>query len=200
MGLSDLVEAFDGELLALFLIGTYFVAGIGSALSPGLRQMYETSVRPGFAPPPKVAPWFFGLAWTLLYTLSGIAAYLVRIEGGPWTSGSDGNLAALIFYSVLQVVLTTYTIFSSRRWHWFAAAIVAMSLVLAITTAALFAYNSTTAAFFMGVLAGWLLFALTLQVSFAWLNGGSSMKKEVPINLEPKPRTRMRFGLDDLDD
>jgi hypothetical protein len=92
------VNAFDGEVLALYLFGTYFVAGVGTALSPDLRLMYETSVRPCFAPP----SWLFGVAWSVLYTLSGIAAYLVRIEGGPWTSGSgsSGNLAALILYSV----------------------------------------------------------------------------------------------------
>lgn len=205
MGLSDLVEAFDGELLALFLFGTYFVAGIGSALSPGLRQMYETSVRPGFAPPPKAAPWVFGSVWAVLYTLSGIAAYLVRIQGGPWTSGSgsDGNLAALIVYSVLQVVLTTYTIFSSRRYHWIAVGIVFVSLGLAITTAILFGYHSTTAAYFIGALAAWVLLALVLQVSFAWLNHGRApLKTCAPANLEadkPKKRAepRIRFGLDD---
>ena len=58
MGLSDIVDAFDGELLALFLFGTYLVAGLGSAVSPPLRVIYEQpTVMPCFAPP----PWLFGL-------------------------------------------------------------------------------------------------------------------------------------------
>jgi benzodiazapine receptor len=168
MCLSDLVNAFDGEVLALYLFGTYFVAGIGSALSPDLRLMYETSVRPCFAPP----SWLFGVVWSVLYTLSGIAAYLVRIEGGPWTSGSgsSGNLAALILYSVLQVVLASYSIFSSRRWHWTAAAVVFAGLGLTLATAILFGFHSVVATVFIGVLGGWILFALVLQIQFARLN------------------------------
>lgn len=168
MCVSDVVFAFDGEMLALYVLATYFVAAIGSALSPDLRIMYETSARPCFAPPARL----FGIAWAILYTLSGIAAYLVRIEGGPWTSGSgsDGNLAALIVYGILQVVLSSYSIFSSRRWHWTAAVIVFAGLCLTIVTAILFGYHSVVGTVFIGILGAWILFALVLQIQFARLN------------------------------
>ena len=177
MGLSDIVDAFDGELLALFLFGTYLVAGLGSAVSPPLRVIYEQpTVMPCFAPP----PWLFGLVWPVLYTLGGIAAYLVRIEGGLWTSGSDGNLLALVLYGVLQLVMTLYTIVGSRRQHWAGAAVIFIALGLAVTTAVLFAEHSTTACVFISLLAGWLLFALALQIGFAYLN------RAPPLNSPPQ--------------
>jgi translocator protein len=172
MGIGDIVDAFDGELLALFLFGTYFVAGIGTALSPQIAPVYRTDKRPCCSPP----YWLFGPVWAILYTLSGVAAYLVRIEGGAWTSGENGNLAALVVYSVLQLVLTTYIIFGARRYFIAASIVIFISLVLAITTVVLFAFLDTLAAVFMGALSGWITYALYLQVSVAYLNRSEAKK------------------------
>jgi len=166
MAIWDVVDAFDGELLALFLFGTYLVAGIGTALSPSLREMYARNIQPRLAPDPRL----FGVMWAILYTLCGIAAYVVRIEGGLWTSGAGGNLAALVLYSVLQVVLTTYTIPASRDLHVLAAIIVGISLGLSIATLVLFTYFSVFPIIALSLLTAWLVFALYLQIGVAVLN------------------------------
>jgi benzodiazapine receptor len=178
MGISDVVDAFDGELLALFLLGTYLVAGVGTALSCDLRDMYERNELPPLAP----WPWLFGPVWAFLYTASGVAAYLVRIEGGLWTSGSDGNLAALVLYCVLQVVLTTYTIPASRDLHVIAAIIVGVSLGLSIATLVLFSYFSWWPIVALSLLTAWIAFALYLQIGVAVLN--RSVYKECTSDAE----------------
>ena len=64
--------------LAAWLLASYVAAGIGGAASVGAGSFYTQLVRPDWAPPASV----FGPVWTVLYTLMGIAAWLVWRVGG----------------------------------------------------------------------------------------------------------------------
>jgi len=60
------------------------------ATATSVREWYPTLAKPWFTPP----NWIFGPAWTTLYALMGIAAYLV------WTHGSSKG--------VVKIALATY--------------------------------------------------------------------------------------------
>ena len=179
--------AFEAELVLLFVFGTYLLPMVAVAVSPSLRVMYNELDLPCCALP----TWLFGIMWLVLYTLSGVAAGLVRIYGGPWVTeddfGTENNLTALVLYCVLQGVLALYIIFGSRRYHWVGVFVIFAALVLAVITTILFATHSYTAMGFMIALATWLAVALALQVSIALLNYGSvsnqrGAKKETDPN------------------
>ena len=58
----------------------FAMAAIGARASIKAGDFYGALVRPSWAPP----AWLFGPAWTLLYTLMAIAAWLVWRRAGSW--------------------------------------------------------------------------------------------------------------------
>lgn len=80
---------------------TFATAAVGSMASVNAGPFYADLVRPDWAPP----AWVFGPAWTLLYVLMGIAAWLV------WRArGMRGARVALSLF-VAQLVL-------NALWSW----------------------------------------------------------------------------------
>ncbi len=63
--------------LLIFIILAQLAGIVGSIFTtPNIATWYATLVKPGFTPP----NWLFGPAWITLYTLMGIAAYLIWLE------------------------------------------------------------------------------------------------------------------------
>lgn len=63
---------------AAWLAVSFTAAAVGSAASIQAGPFYTQLIRPEWAPPPGL----FGPVWTILYTLMGIAAWLVWRVGG----------------------------------------------------------------------------------------------------------------------
>jgi tryptophan-rich sensory protein len=84
-----------------WMVVTFAAAAVGSMASVNAGSFYADLVRPDWAPP----AWVFGPAWTLLYVLMGIAAWLV------WRArGLRGARIALSLF-VAQLVL-------NALWSW----------------------------------------------------------------------------------
>ncbi|MBN1625071.1 MAG: tryptophan-rich sensory protein [Deltaproteobacteria bacterium] len=64
--------------LALWFILVFAAAAIGAVASVESGAFYSQLVRPLWAPP----PWLFSPAWTILYIIMGISAWLVWRVGG----------------------------------------------------------------------------------------------------------------------
>jgi benzodiazapine receptor len=81
--------------LAAWLAIVYIAATVGAIASINARAFYAELVQPAWAPPGSV----FGPVWTALYTLMGIAAWLVWIRGG---FRAAGTALTLIFAAGMQ--------------------------------------------------------------------------------------------------
>jgi len=137
--------------LVAWLLVSFIAAGIGSAASINAGALYTQLVLPEWAPPASI----FGPVWTLLYTLMGIAAWLV------WRV--DGFRAARTALTLFLVQLVSNAIWSWLFFGWQRGALAFVDILLlwALVVATLIAFWRIRA------LAGALLIPYLLWISFA---------------------------------
>jgi len=135
----------------------------GFATARGVTNWYPTLTKPSFNPP----AWVFGPAWTLLYIMMGVAAFLV------WRKGLevDGvKIAVTVF--VIQLAL-------NGLWSILFFGMQAPGLALAEIIVLWIAIGATVVLFWRVVPAagalllpywGWVSFATVLNASLWWLN------------------------------
>lgn len=155
-----MANALQWLALAGFLFISYAAGVIGSfSTVAGIRPgWYETLTKPAWTPP----SWVFSPVWTVLYTLMGIAAWLVWRTAGSWASA---RIPLALF--VIQLMLNT-------AWSivFFGQRDTTGGLMVIILL--LFAIIATTVAFFrVNRVAGWLFIPYVLWVTYATtLNAG----------------------------
>ena len=113
--------------LAAFVASALVAGWLGSiAISAAAPTWYSALAKPGFMPPDAV----FGVVWTVLYVVMGVAAWLVWLE-----PGSVGRNAALTAYFV-QLALNAvwvWAFFGAQSTGLGLTAIVALFLAVAWT-------------------------------------------------------------------
>jgi len=136
-------------VLAAFLAVTFAVALVGGAVTAGsVRDWYPVIAKPTWSPP----AWLFGPAWTLLYALMAVAAWLV------WRRAGWGG--ALAWFAV-QLAL-------NAAWSPLFFGLHRIDLALADIALLWLAIIGTTMAFWkVTPLAGWLFLPYLAWVSFA---------------------------------
>ncbi len=136
-------------VLAAFLAVTFAVALVGGAVTAGsVRDWYPAIAKPTWSPP----AWLFGPAWTLLYALMAVAAWLV------WRRAGWGG--ALAWFAV-QLAL-------NAAWSPLFFGLHRIDLALADIALLWLAIIGTTMAFWkVTPLAGWLFLPYLAWVSFA---------------------------------
>jgi len=159
MELSSLVG------LAGFILVTFLAASGGVAFPPG--AWYEGLKKPGWRPP----NWLFAPAWTILYILMGVAAWLV------WRAvGFAGGGVPLGLY-LLQLLLNaawTPIFFGLRKPNLAFFEIVLLWLAIAATIAAFHAVD-TVAAWLLVPYLAWVTFAACLNLAIWRLNPKDSI-------------------------
>ncbi len=126
------------------------MGGLSAYLSQGTMGIYQNLNQPSFAPP----GWIFGVAWTILYTLMGIAAYRVYDVGGNLSKN------ALVFYGLQLAFNFMWTIIFFRlgeRGIAFSWLVILLALII-ITTVKFYKVDNV---------AGHLMIPYILWVSFA---------------------------------
>ena len=137
--------------LAGWFVITIVAAAIGAAASIDAGSFYTQLVLPQWAPP----PWVFGPAWTVLYALMAIAAWLVwRADG---FRAAQGTLT-LFLVQLAPNALWSWLFFG---WHRGGLAFADILLLWVLVVATLIAFWRVRA------LAGALLVPYLLWVSFA---------------------------------
>jgi benzodiazapine receptor len=143
---------FDLVALLIILVTCFSVAGLGGATTrPALEGWYRNLRKPSWNPP----NWAFPVAWSLLFLLMAVAAWLVWRERGHPLAWWGLGLFAL---QLAGNALWSFLFFGKRSPG---AALVEVVPFLGVIVATAFLFHAVTP------LAGWLLAPYIAWVSFA---------------------------------
>lgn len=134
-----------------WLAVSFIASAIGAVASLQAGSFYTQLVRPDWAPPPSI----FGPVWTVLYTLMGIAAWLV------WRAGGFRPAKVALTLFLIQLALNASWSWLFFGWHQGALALLDILLLWSLIVATLVAFWRIRR------LAGALLTPYLLWVSFA---------------------------------
>ena len=137
-------------------------AASGSAVFVTTGGWYASLLKPSWNPP----AWVFGPAWTLLYTMMAVAAWLIWREGG-WKK--QGPALRLFLAQLLLNALWTPLFFALHHPALAFAEIVILWLVLAITLRSFWLVKKAAGLLLIPYLA-WTTFAAALNFAIWRLN------------------------------
>lgn len=161
----DLAGTTRGQSLALLglsfalVVLVAVVGGIATARSVGQGSWYESLDKAPWNPP----TWVFGPAWTALYALMAVAAWLVAREG---LDHPEVQTALVVYGAQLALNLGWSWLFFGWRLPGWALVEIAVLLVAIVVTIVLFARVSTVAAWLLVPYAVWVAYAASLN---AWV-------------------------------
>lgn len=134
--------------------------GIGFLLG-GKPEIYNTLVKPFFAPP----GWVFPVAWTILYILMGISFYIV------YNSDSIYRKRAIIVYFIQLTVNMLWSLLFFRLHLYLVSALWIVLLILLVAYMIyLFLKINKKAGYLQIPYLLWLTFACILNFSVYFLN------------------------------
>ncbi len=146
---------------ALGLLGwlavSFAAAAAGGLASANAGAFYQELARPGWAPP----AWLFGPAWSLLYTLMAVAAWLVWRQHGFRGAGT----AFLLFVAQLVANALWTWLFFVWRTGAFAFGEILVLWVLIVCTIIAFWRLNTVAGMLLLPYLGWVSYAAMLTFS-----------------------------------
>jgi len=136
----------SGLVLAGFIVITFCAPLLSIGSVPG--EWYAALIKPEWNPP----AWVFGPAWTLLYTLMAVAAWLV------WRRVGFSRPLAFYFVQLVLNAVWTPIFFGAHQLGWALAEIVVLWSAILLT---LLSFRCVSPA------AGWLFVPYLAWVSFA---------------------------------
>ncbi len=134
---------------------------LSSVLTGNFSSLYQDVNRPAFAPP----AWLFPVAWSILYVLMGISAYII--------GESDSNVkssALAVYYVQLAVNFLWSPLFFVFKFYWFSFFWLLLLWVLVLVIIIKFFKINKSAAYLQIPYLIWLTFAAYLNLSVAILN------------------------------
>jgi benzodiazapine receptor len=115
--------------LLLWLTLAFITAAIGALASVSAPSFYAELVRPSWAPP----AWLFGPMWSTLYTLMGVAAWLVWREGRKTGERTTGALTLFVVQLAVNA-LWSWLFFVWRQGAWSFVEIILLWVLILATT------------------------------------------------------------------
>lgn len=157
-----MLKKIIGPLIAIAVcLGAGFIGSIFTM--PSIPTWYAALNKPFFNPP----NWLFGPAWTLLYILMGIAAYLIWEKG--WEN-KEVKLSLLHFAVQLGFNVAWSIVFFNYHSPWGAFIVIVILWLLILETILRFAKLSKAAAWLLLPYILWVSFASVLNLAVAILN------------------------------
>lgn len=149
------------KLITIVLI-TEFVGLVASLLSGKIKNVYLSINKPALAPP----SWVFGIVWSVLYLIIGVAAYIV------YESEKTEQRKKAIWLYWLQLFVNFVWPIVFFRFLMFRVAllvIVILDILVVITTREFYKINKVAGKLMIPYLL-WLMFASYLNLGIALLN------------------------------
>lgn len=141
--------------LVFWLALGYITAAIGAIASVNAPDFYGELLQPSWAPP----AWLFGPVWTALFTLMGIAAWLVwRAAPLQATRGTLGLFVAHLAVNALW----SWLFFAWNLGGWAFAELLLLWALIAATIVAFWRFSRLAALLLVPYL-GWVSFAGALN-------------------------------------
>ena len=139
------------------------VGAVAGLLTRSAMQDFDALIKPPLSPP----GWLFPVVWTILYTLMGISAYLIKTSDADAEAKSD----ALMIYNYQLIVNFLWSIFFFNfEWRLFSFVWILLLWVLIILMIRQFDKISQTAAYINLPYLLWVTFAAYLNFGIWWLN------------------------------
>ena len=139
------------------------IGGISAFLTRGSMEVFESLNQPPLSPP----GWLFPIVWTILYTLMGIASYLVLESNADPDKISS---AMTIYIWQLAVNFLWPTFFFNFGWYLFAFVWLVFLWILVLITTLRFLNVSKIAGILMIPYLLWTTFACYLNFGVWFLN------------------------------
>ncbi|MDS0258790.1 tryptophan-rich sensory protein [Haloarcula sp. S1CR25-12] len=152
-------ESLPGVLAAVVLVNV--VGSAPAALGGPDSPWFQSLVKPALYPP----PWLFGVVWPLLFSLLGVALYIV------WRADDPGRRLALgLFVTQMAFNVAWTPVFFRARNLALALGVIATLLVLLVPTAVAFWRVDRRAGLLLGPYLLWVTFAAVLNYRFLAVN------------------------------
>lgn len=150
--------------LLLFILACQLVGILSTPFTiASIPTWYQALEKPFFAPP----NWVFGPAWTLLYALMGISAYLIYQNG--WKKPTIAKALRLFGLQLLVNFIWT-PIFFGLQAPLLGLVVILILWMLIVLTIHRFFFISKLAAVLLLPYLAWVSFATVLNAGIAFLN------------------------------
>ncbi|MBQ8404514.1 MAG: tryptophan-rich sensory protein [Clostridia bacterium] len=151
------------KLLIICIAIPLIIGGISAFATMSSMEDFAALEKPPLSPP----GWLFPVVWSILYTLMGIASYLVITSG----EAQKHINTAITFYAV-QLIFNFFWsfFFFNLKLYFFSFAWLIVLWLLIIATLVLFSRVSKTAGYLLIPYLLWVSFAAYLNLGIALLN------------------------------
>ena len=157
------LSKIDKKLLALCIVLPLLVGTISALLTRESMMLFAGVKKPPLSPP----GWLFPIVWTILYTLMGIASYLMLT--GEATKEEKVKALNVYLYQLLVNFLWS-TWFFNFQWYLFAFFWLVLLWVMILVTLVRFYRISKPAGYLLIPYLLWVTFAGYLNLGIALLN------------------------------
>lgn len=157
------IGKINRKLLVLCIALPLLVGAVSALLTKDSMMLFQIVRKPSLSPP----GWLFPVVWTLLYTLMGIASYLMLTREGT-VEEKERAIRVYLYQLVVNFLWSTW--FFNFQWYFFAFLWLVLLWVLILVTLVRFYKISKPAGYLLIPYLLWVTFAGYLNLGIAFLN------------------------------
>ena len=151
------------KTLLLCIAIPLLMGGLAGLISRGSMSTFAALNQPPLSPP----GWLFPVAWTILYTMMGVASYMILTSGAP--QDNIGKAIKRYGWQLLFNFFWTFWFFNLQLYFFSFIWLIALWLLI-LATIVSFSHISKLAAYLMIPYLLWVTFAGYLNLGIALLN------------------------------